>query len=232
MVGNLGDLAPGFGTPLDRQTELVLDDLVFDPRLVGKPQDLDDPPGRALIFPRRDRQSGHYHLPVLRFLRMVVMDLDVVQQPGVERHDIREAGMRIEPPHDARELALEHLDHVPLDALRRVDARAAPAAADRSRGGRDLDEDPVAVHGVGHVAGRDEDVLPVGGAVVGRDETVAVAVTDEGSRDQALVPARGVAPAPDLVDQPPRVQFVQVPLETAALLAPKVEMAYQVPKGE
>ena len=88
------------------------------------------------------------------------------------------------------------------------------------------------MHGVGHVAGRDEDVLPVGGAVVGRDETVAVAVTDEGSRDQALVPARGVAPAPDLVDHPARVQLVHVPFETAALLAPKVEMADQVPKGE
>ncbi len=88
------------------------------------------------------------------------------------------------------------------------------------------------MHCLTHVTARDEDVLAITGSVVRDDEPVPVPVADNRARNQVFAHGQRVLAALDAVDDPLFVEFVQEPLQVAAVVAGEFEMAHDVAKRE
>ena len=127
------------------QAEFPDDDLVVDAGLVDVAEHFGDPAERPA---RRGRPSGDLdddHVAGLRVQVLVRRDLDVHDQPPVERHHEADAhAVQVEPADDRLGAAFEHAHDSPLGAV----------AADPL----DTRDDAVAVHRLVQVAAGDVEV--------------------------------------------------------------------------
>ena len=160
------------GSVLVRQPVLADDDFVVDARLVDVAEHLDDAAERTARRRRPARNFYDNHVAGLRVPTLVRWNLDIYDQPSIERDEETHARVvDVEPAHDGRGAALQDSK----------DASFCPVFTRAF----DPRHDPIAVHGLIEVAPRDEDVSgdPFD-RPVGHDETEAPRVRLHPADDQ------------------------------------------------
>ena len=211
LLANLGAELARFldGLLAVRVGDAVLadDDFGVDARRVDVADDLDDLADRAAGGRRPSRDRGRDHVVRLRVALVARRNLDVHDQPAIERDDEAAAGaVGLEAADDRRRAALED----PQDAAFRALVRHALDARD----------DAVAVHGLIQIAAGDVDVAgDTLDGTIGHDEAEPARVRRDPPDDQVHSIGQTVAVAARLDERPGAGELLEQPLERRALLA-------------
>jgi hypothetical protein len=125
---------------------LVNDDLGIDAGVIRVAQHLGDAADWTASGGRPLGDLDDHHVVLLSVARLASRDPDVGRHPFVEGHDPRQpGGLEIEPAHDRRGSALQHLENAPL----------GPAVGPLPLHSND---DAIAVHGAAELVGGHDDV--------------------------------------------------------------------------
>jgi hypothetical protein len=84
------------------------------------------------------------------------------------------------------------------------------------------------VDSVFHIPGWDENVLFAESPVIGYDETVAIPMATEDSRNKVFASGQGIASSLYAMDDSFRVQVIEEILQTPAIVAVQVQKAHDV----
>jgi len=199
-----------------RDVELADRDLDFHPRIVDLAQDLDDPADRLRMSRRGIHDLAGDHLAMAGTARIPRRDQDVVLDALVLRHDDVDATLVEEAPDQHLVGPLGDLDDGALGASPVIGADL-------------LDQHPVAMHGLLHLARRQEHV---GLAIVADQEAEAVAMSLDPAGDEIELGGEQQHPLAIGHELPVALHRGEPPLERLALRRPDREPVDQLGRGQ
>ncbi len=198
---------------------LAQDDLGVDARLVDAAEHLRHPAERRTRGRRPPRDLDRHHVARRGAVALAVRDLDVHDQPAIERHDEAHAALvHVVAPDGIAGAALEDPDDPPLGA----------AVGDPL----DARDDAVAVHGLVEIAAGDVDVagdLLV--RAVRHDEAEAAGVRRDLADHEVHPVGHAVAVAARLDERAAGHELAEQALEGGALLARQLQPLQQFAGG-